>query len=160
MFPVHFPGKKKKFFYLVPQCSTLCKPMDCSPPGSSVHGDSPGKNTRVGCHVLLQGIFPTQGLNPSLPHCRRILYHLSQQGSPRILEWGAYPFSMGSFWPRNRTSISGIAGEFFTRLATRKALYRYIYAYVYIIYKIYVGIYIYVCVSLCMCKVHLKMHLK
>ena len=38
--------------------------MDCSPPGSSVHGDSPGKNTRVGCHALLQGIFLTQGLNP------------------------------------------------------------------------------------------------
>jgi len=62
--------------------------MDCSLPGSSVHGDSPSKNTGVGCHVLLQGIFPTQGSNPGLPHCRRILYHLSHQGSPRILEWG------------------------------------------------------------------------
>ena len=39
-------------------CLTLCDPMDCSPPGSSVHGDSPGKNTGVGCHALLQGIFP------------------------------------------------------------------------------------------------------
>ena len=38
--------------------------------------NSPGKNTRVGCHALLQGIFPTQGLNPGLPHCRRILYQL------------------------------------------------------------------------------------
>ena len=44
-------------------CLTLCDPMDCSPQGSSVHGDSPGKNTGVGCHALLQGIFPTQGLN-------------------------------------------------------------------------------------------------
>ena len=42
-------------------CPTLFDPMDCSPPGSSVHGDSPGKNTGVGCHALLQGIFPTQG---------------------------------------------------------------------------------------------------
>ena len=42
---------------------TLCNPVDCSPPGSSVHGDSPGKNTRVGCRALLPGIFPTQGLN-------------------------------------------------------------------------------------------------
>ena len=42
--------------------------MDCSPPGSSVHGDSPGKNTGVGCHTLLQGIFPTQGSNPRLLH--------------------------------------------------------------------------------------------
>ena len=41
-------------------CPTLCDPMDCSPPGFSVHGDSPGKNTGVGCHALLQGIFPTQ----------------------------------------------------------------------------------------------------
>ena len=54
---------------------TLCDPMDHSPPGSSVHGDSPGKNTGVGCHALLQGIFPTQGSNPGLPHCRLILYH-------------------------------------------------------------------------------------
>ena len=46
-------------------------------PGSSVHGDSPGKNTGVGCHALLQGIFPTQGSNPGLPHCNQILYHLS-----------------------------------------------------------------------------------
>ena len=54
-------------------------PMDCNLPGSSVHGDSPGKNTGVGCHALLQGIFPTQGLNPGLPQCRWILYHLSHQ---------------------------------------------------------------------------------
>ena len=60
---------------------TLCDPMDCNPPGPSVHGDSPGKNTGVGCHALLQGIFPTQGSNPGLPHCRQILYHLSHQGS-------------------------------------------------------------------------------
>ena len=57
--------------------------MDCSPADPSLHGDSPGKNTGVGCHALLQGIFPAQGLNPSLPHCRRILYQLSYQGSPK-----------------------------------------------------------------------------
>jgi len=51
-------------------------------PGSSVHGDSSGKNTGVGCHAFLQEIFPTQKSNPSLPHCRQILYHLSYQGSP------------------------------------------------------------------------------
>ena len=43
---------------------------------------SPGKNTRVGCHFLLQGIFPTQALNPGLLHCRQILYQLSHQGNP------------------------------------------------------------------------------
>ena len=47
-------------------CVRRCDPMDCSPPCSSVHGDSPGKNTGVGCHLLLQGIFPTQGSNPHL----------------------------------------------------------------------------------------------
>ena len=61
---------------------TLCNLMDCSPPGSSVHRSSPGKNTAVSCHALLQGIFLTQGLNPGLPHCRRILYRLSHTGSP------------------------------------------------------------------------------
>ena len=63
-------------------CPTVCDAMDCSPPGSSVHGDSPGKNTLVGCHTLLQGIFPTQGSNPGLQHCRVILYWLSHQRSP------------------------------------------------------------------------------
>ena len=64
--------------------------MDCSPPGSSVHEDSPGKNTGVGCHALLQGIFPTQGQNPGLLHCRRILYCLSHQGNPASLVELAY----------------------------------------------------------------------
>ena len=45
--------------------------------------DSPGKNTGVGSHILLQGIFPTQGSNPGLLHCRQILYHLSHLGSAR-----------------------------------------------------------------------------
>ena len=61
---------------------TLCNPMDYSPPGSFVHGDSSGKNTGVGCHALLQGIFTTQGPKPGLPHRRQILYSLSHQGSP------------------------------------------------------------------------------
>ena len=109
-------------------CPILCNPnpMDCSPlgspQGSSVHGDSPGKNTEVGCHALLQGIFPTQGLNPGLLDCREILYCLSHQGNPRILEWVTYPFSRGSSRPRNWTRFSCIAGRFFTSQATREAL--------------------------------------
>ena len=79
----------------------LCYPMDCRLPCSSVHGDSPGKNIGGCCHDLLHGIFPTQGLNPGVPHCRQILYHLSHQGSPRKLEWVAYPFSRGSSQPRD-----------------------------------------------------------
>ena len=102
-------------------CPTLCNPMDYSPPGSSVHGDSPGKNTGVGCQALLQGIFPTQGLNPGLPHGRGILYQPSHQGSPRTLEWVAYLFSTGSSRPRNWTGVSCIAGRFFTFWATREA---------------------------------------
>ena len=65
-------------------CPTLCDPMACGPPGSSVHGDSSGRNTGVSCHALLQGIFPTQGLNPGLLHCRQILYHLSHHGNPGV----------------------------------------------------------------------------
>ena len=56
--------------------------MDCSPSGSSVCGDSPGRNTGVGCHFLLQRIFPTQGSSPGLLYCREIFYCLSHQGSP------------------------------------------------------------------------------
>ena len=106
-------------------CPTLCDPIDCSPPGSSVHGDSLGKNTGMGCQALLQGIFPTQGSNPGLPHCRRILYHLSHQESPRILEWVTILFTRGSSRPRNQTRISFIAGRFFTSWATKNHLIKY-----------------------------------
>ena len=104
---------KEYVLYLISQsCPVLCDPMDCSPPGSSVRGDSPDKNTGVGFHALLQGIseprsptlqvdslpfdpqgkpmntgvgslsllqgnFPSQELNQSLPNCRLILYQLS-----------------------------------------------------------------------------------
>ena len=62
-------------------CPTLCDPMDCS------SWNSPGQNIGVGSLSLFQGIFPTQGSNPGLPHFRRIFYQLSHKGSPRILEW-------------------------------------------------------------------------
>ena len=95
---------------------TLCNPMDCSPTGTSVCGDSPVQNTGVGCYALLQGIFSTLGLL----HCRQILYPLSHQRSPRILEWVAYAFSRGSSPPRNHTRVSCFAGGFFTSWTTRK----------------------------------------
>ena len=60
--------------------------------------DFPGRNTGVGCHFRLQGIFPTRGWNPGLLHCRRIIYHLSPQGS-----------------------LVALAGWFFTTSATREA---------------------------------------
>ena len=83
---VHICVKSVKVL-VAQSCLILCDPMDCSPPGSSVHGDSPGKNTGVGCHALLQGIFPTQGSNPGLLHCRWILYRLSHQESPKEQNW-------------------------------------------------------------------------
>ena len=82
--------------------------------------NSSGQNTGVGNLSLLQGIFPTQGLNPGLPHCGWILYQLSHKGSPRTLEWVAYSFSRGSFWPRNQTRVSCIAGRFFTNWAMKE----------------------------------------
>ena len=52
---------------LLQSCLTLCDPMDCSQPGSAVHGDSLGKNTGVGCHFLLQGDLPDPGIKPESP---------------------------------------------------------------------------------------------
>ena len=89
----------------------------------SLPAEPPGKprNTGVGSLSLLQQIFPTQELNPFLLH----LLHwqadslpLSHKGIPRILEWVAYPFSRGSFQPRNRTGVSCIAGRLFTSWAS------------------------------------------
>ena len=93
---------------------TLCNSIDCSLPGSSVHGDSLGNITEVDCYALLQEFFPSQGSNPGLLHCRQIIYWLSHQEGPRILEWVAYPFSRGSSQPRNQSRVFCIEGGFFT----------------------------------------------
>ena len=81
-------------------CLTFCDPMDCSPPGSSVHGDSPGKNTGEGCHALLQEIFPIQGSDSGLQHCRWILYCLSHQGSP-LMYYTEHIMRIKVFWKSN-----------------------------------------------------------
>ena len=83
--------------------------------------NSPGQNTGVGSLSLLQGIFPIQGSNPGLPHCRWMLYQLSHKGSPRILEWEGYPFSSGSSQHRNQTGVSCIEGGFFINWAIRES---------------------------------------
>ena len=83
--------------------------------------NSPSQNIVVGSLSLLQGIFPTQGSNPGLLHCRWLLYQLSHQGSPRILERVAYPFASESSWPRNRTGVSCIAGRYITNWAISEA---------------------------------------
>ena len=74
-------------------CLALCDPMDCSLPGSSVHGGSPGKNTRVGCHFFLQGIFLTQRSNPRLfclLHWQGGSFPLAPPGKHQI--WGLLIF--------------------------------------------------------------------
>ena len=66
-----------------PNCARLLQPHGLQPAARLLClWNFPGKNTGVSCHALIQGIFPAQGLNPGLPHCRQILYHLSHQGSP------------------------------------------------------------------------------
>ena len=92
------------------------------PHGRYSSWNSPVQDTRVGSPSLLREIFPTQGSNAGLLHCRRTLYQLSHKGSPRILQWVACPFSSRSFWPRNRTRVSGIADGFFTNWAIREVL--------------------------------------
>ena len=94
----------------------LCEPMDHNNPWNS-----PGHNAGTGCLSLLQGIIPTQGSNPGLPHCSWILHQLSHKGSPRILEWVAYPLSSGSSRPRNQTGVSCISGGFFNNWATLRS---------------------------------------
>ena len=99
-------------------CLILCDPMDCSPPGSSVHVDSPGRKTGMGCHASLQGIFPIEGSKPSFPHCMQILYH-EPQGKPRNTGVGSLSWT---FRPRNRTGVSCTSGGFFTSWAAWEAL--------------------------------------
>ena len=76
---------------VIQSCLTLCDPMDCGRPGSSVHEESPGKNTGVGCHVLLQGIFPIQGSQ----HRQKIKTKTQRQSltdvevrNPKHVSWG------------------------------------------------------------------------
>ena len=111
-FTLKYKTRYLKVKMLVTQsCLTLCDPMDCSRLGSCVHWDSPGKNTDLGCHFILQGNFPTPGSNLDLPHCRQILYHLSYK---KIMVWNICQFSWykyyphGQFWYTNVMSLNMI----------------------------------------------------
>ena len=132
--------------------SVMSNPMDCSPPGSSVHGvlqagilkwvvisfsrasfrpkiepESPAlqilyrlnRSGSLWVPCPPPGDLPTQGSSPGLPRCRWILYQLSHQESPRVLEWIAYPFSRESSLPRSQIRVSCIKGRFFTSRATK-----------------------------------------
>ena len=115
-------------------CPTLCNPMDCSLPGSSVHGDSPGKITGVGCHALLQGTFPTQGSNPSLLP---------------LLHWqvGSLPLVP----PGESFSWLSLSLHIYICVCVYIYMYmyicmcRYIYGYVYVYGYVYIYIYICIC---------------
>ena len=99
--------------YFLMKWSESCSVMsDSFNPGLHGPWNSPGQNTGVGSLSLLREIFSTQGSNPGLLHCRQILYQLSHKGSPKILEWVAYPFSGGSSQPRNRTRVSLFSHKF------------------------------------------------
>ena len=98
----------------VVSCVRLCDPMNCSPLGSSVHGDSPGKNTGVGCHALLQGIFPNQGSQTMSPALQADSLLSEPPQKSKNTGSVAYPFSRGSSQPRNRAKVSCIAGRSFT----------------------------------------------
>ena len=88
--------------YAVLSCSVISdslRPCKCSPTGSSVHGDSPGKNAGVGSHSLLQDL-PNPGIKPRSPALQADSLPSEPPGKPKILQWVAYPFSRGTFQPR------------------------------------------------------------
>ena len=103
------------YYMLICMWKSLKKLNSLWPHGLYSPCNSPGQKTGVGSRSLIQGIFLTRGSNLGLSHFRQLLYQLSHKGSPRILEWVAYPFSSGSFKFRNWTG-------FFTSWAIREAL--------------------------------------
>ena len=95
-------------------CLTCCNPMACSPPGFSVHGDSPGESTGMGCHPVLQGNLSNQGIKPRSSALQAdffFFYHLSHQGSLRTSE--SYVINLGEsvqirgLYKENRTELQG-----------------------------------------------------
>ena len=97
-------------------CQTLCDPMDCNPPGSSVHGDSPGKSTGVGCHALLQGIFLNHGSNShllSLVHWQADSLSLAPPAKPSRF---ANSLKRLRFFSKNITTKISFSKKFFVNL--------------------------------------------
>ena len=133
---------------VVPEClvvSTLCDPLDYSPPGSSVHGVFPGKNTGPGCHFLLQRIFPTQGSNPCLLcllHCRQIIYHWATREALRDTQVPSYPLQA-------KTSLSFFQGP--SQVATPTTMP---WAYPFLQGPLLFAEPITICRALIMCQVH------
>ena len=115
-FPMHESEKWKWSCSVVSEsCLALSNPMACSAPGSSVHGDSPGKNTGVGCHALLQGIFPTQGSNPRLSRLQpwqAAPFPLAPPGKPNYRAsykcWNSHPRKDNNGTDRSQEETEGI----------------------------------------------------
>ena len=93
-YPLQYSGLENSMDCIVQSVSSVAQSRPTIVTPSTIRSmEFPGQNTGEGSLSLLQRIFPTQGLNPGWPRCRRILDQLSHQGGPRILEWIAYPFS-------------------------------------------------------------------
>ena len=149
--PLYFHKLTRESVGLLSRVQLFGDPIDCNPPGFSVHGIFQARILGMGCCFLFQRIFPTKGSNPGLWHHRQILYHLSHQGSPKslsrvwfwlfvtpwtitsrllcpwilqpgILEWVALLFSRGSSEPRDQTQVSLIADGFFSIWTTGDSL--------------------------------------
>ena len=89
-------------------CPTLCDPSDCDPPGSSISWNSPGKNTRVGCHSLLQGIFSTQGSNPGILYRQADSLPSEPQDKQRLGKgqiWTQWTLEMLQIYPAMETGL-------------------------------------------------------
>ena len=121
------PGRCAVLCLVAQSCPTLWNPMDCSPLGSSIHGDLQARILeRLSCPP--PGDLPNAVIKPRSPTLQVVFfffffYHLSHQGSPWILEWVAYLFSRGSSPPRNQTGSPALQADgFFTSWATRQAL--------------------------------------
>ena len=121
-FQMYKLGLEKAVLCLVTQsCLTVCNPVDCNPPGYSVHRDSPGKNTGLGCYALLQGILPTQGSHPGLLHCTAFSLLSESPVKPKNTGGGSLSLpSLGDSWAKNQTRVSCIAG-WSLQTATREA---------------------------------------
>ena len=101
-------------------CVTLCNPKDCSPPGTSVCEDSPGKNTEW-VAMPSSSESSQSRIEPRSPTLQADSLPSEPSGKPKNTEWVAYPFSRGSSQPRNQSRVSCIADGFFTSWATREA---------------------------------------
>ena len=105
---------------VIQSCPTLCEPLDCSPPGFSVNGDSPGKNTGVGCRALLQGIFPILRAELRSPTLQADSLPSESPGKPKNTGVGSLSLLQGNFPTQELNWRILHCGRFFASWATRE----------------------------------------